>query len=70
MTSQVVSLQLPNDLYDKLQFLSANKRKNPVDIVAQLITAAYDEQLTKSYTPASQNILKKQSLNRNVTSIH
>jgi hypothetical protein len=32
MTAQVVSLQLPNDLYDKLQFLSASKQKNPVDM--------------------------------------
>jgi hypothetical protein len=69
MTSQVVSLQLPNDLYDKLQFLSASKRKNPVDIVAQLITAAYDEQLTKSYTPASQNILKN-TADLGVTDLH
>jgi predicted GTPase len=58
MNAQVVSLQLPNDLYDKLQFLSASKRKNPVDIVAQLITTAYDEQQTKASTPAFQDILE------------
>jgi hypothetical protein len=57
MATNVVTLELPIELYDKLQFLATNKHKDPIDMIAQLVTMAYEQQPQAS-TPAFQSILE------------
>ena len=56
----MITLELPVELYDKLQRLATHKRKEPVDMVAQLVTAAF-EQYEQASTPAFQSILEHAS---------
>ena len=41
MTTEVVTLQLPTSLYDKLQELAAEEQSDPVTIITHLVTSAY-----------------------------
>jgi len=56
MTTKVITLELPFDLYAKLKSLAAEWRQDPLEVVGQLITLAY-EQRPQASTPAFQNIL-------------
>jgi hypothetical protein len=56
MTTELITLQLPIELYDKLQSLAANKQQDPVNVIVQLITAAYEQQFQAS-VPAFRTIL-------------
>lgn len=60
MDTVAISLQLSSDLYEQLQFLSAKTQKNPADIIAQLITAAYQKQ-QGPMTPAFESILENRA---------
>lgn len=57
MSTEVITLELPSDLYEKLKSLAKEQQKEPVDVVEQLITMAYQQQIQAS-TPAFQNILE------------
>lgn len=57
MTTQVITLELPLDLYHKLKFLATEQKKDPTTIIGQLITRAYEQQ-PRSLTPAFQTILE------------
>lgn len=41
MATEVVSLQLPTNLYDKLQELAIEEQSDPVTVITHLVTAAY-----------------------------
>ena len=41
MTTEVVTLQLPTSLYDKLQELATEDQSDPVTVITHLVTAAY-----------------------------
>jgi hypothetical protein len=41
MTTEVVTLQLPTNLYDKLQELATEEQSDPVSVITNLVTAAY-----------------------------
>jgi len=43
MNKAVVTLELPVDLYGKLQTLAAEKQTNPLDVVDRLITTAHQQ---------------------------
>ena len=45
MDNQIVNLQLPADLYQKLQSLATSEETNPVDIISRLITTAQQQQV-------------------------
>ncbi len=57
MTTKTVTFQLPLDLYDKLKSLAKQERKEPKEVMEQLITLAY-EQSFQAATPAFQTILE------------
>jgi hypothetical protein len=57
MATEVITLELPIELYEKLRLLATHKRKDPVDMIAQLVTTAY-EQYPQASTPAFQSILE------------
>ena len=44
MTSDVVMLQLPVDLYDKLQELATVDQADPIDVISHLIAVAHQRQ--------------------------
>jgi len=41
MTTEIVTLQLPTSLYDKLQELATEEQSDPVTVITHLVTAAY-----------------------------
>jgi hypothetical protein len=41
MNTKFVTLELPASLYEKLQTLATEEHTNPVDIITELITEAY-----------------------------
>lgn len=43
MNTEVVTLQLPASLYEKLQTLATEEHTDPVGVIAQLITNAYQQ---------------------------
>jgi hypothetical protein len=56
MITETIMLQLPLDLYDKLKSLATEGKKEPKEVIEQLITLAY-EQRFQATTPAFQLIL-------------
>jgi hypothetical protein len=40
MDTELVTLQLPANLYEKLQALAIEKRTDPIDVIASLVTDA------------------------------
>ena len=44
MAADVVTLQLPLSLYDKLQKLAAIERADPIEIITHLVDLAYQRQ--------------------------
>jgi hypothetical protein len=56
MITETIMLQLSLDLYDKLKSLATEGRKEPKEVIEQLITTAY-EQRFQATTPAFQSIL-------------
>lgn len=56
MTTQMITLQLPLDLYNKLKSLATEGQQEPKQIIEQLITQAYTQRF-QTITPAFQMIL-------------
>jgi hypothetical protein len=56
MATEIVTLEIPVDLYDKIQFLATDQHQDPVEIIIQLVTTAY-EQRAQASTPAFQTLL-------------
>ena len=59
MTSETVTLQLPASLYADLESLAADEQTEPVDLIANLIKAARQQQATESPTRAFHRILER-----------
>jgi hypothetical protein len=58
MTTKTVTFQLPLDLYDMLKYLAKQERKEPKEVMEQLITLAYEQRLQTTTTSAFQTILE------------
>lgn len=57
MATETVTLELPADVYDKLQKLAATQQQDEATLLARLVTTAYEQNQPASI-PAFQTILE------------
>ena len=59
MTEAIVILELPSNLYEKLQSLATEEQTEPIELIARLVALADQQHQPKSPTPAFRCILER-----------